>query len=114
MVVVSEPITHDITVYQGTDHQWLFRRKREDDSVIMPDSAEAQIRDKPDGKVWADLDISIDAEGWIRVSLPASATSDRLWYSRSKGAWDLKVTVGGLVYRWVMGIVTVSQEITNE
>jgi len=114
MVAIGEPITYDLTIYQGTDHEWFFRRLREDDTPIVPSAVEAQIRNKPDGNVWVELDATFEPDGWIKLSLPATATETPVWYERENGAWDMKVTLDGKFYRWVMGAVNVSQEITRD
>lgn len=114
MTTISEPVTHDITIIQGTDHTWLFRRKTGDDEILKPDAVKAQIRNKPNGTLWAELVTSIDEQGWIYCNLPKSATGDDIWYSREIGHWDLFVTFDSKTYKWVQGAVTVEQRITSD
>lgn len=115
MTTVAEPIVRDITIYCGTDQEWLFRRKLETDGLIIPSEARAQIRGNFGGKLWFEMPVSIDAnEGWLSVTIPHAETSKPEWSTRIQGVWDLEVVVDNIRMRWVMGTVTVSQEVTKD
>lgn len=114
MLPLSNPICLNRTIYRGTDHRWLFRRVDEDGTPIVPDSAEAEIRGKFGGDLWASFTISIDpVDGWVAVELPEADTTGSEWDHRKKGVWDLEVVVAGDRLRWVMGDITVSQDVTR-
>lgn len=120
---ISQPIDHDLVVYQGTDHEWAFRRVTADGTPVIPTAARAQIRSRHGGDVWATLDstaatgprATIDPDtGWVTLVLPHADTEDAAWDGRRSGVWDLEVTAAGLRRRWVQGAVTVSQEVTRD
>jgi len=67
-VTIQDPIFHDITVYQGTDGIWYFRRVDDEGVPYIPDGAWAEMRDKPNGKLWAAFRCIIDpVTGWIEM-----------------------------------------------
>lgn len=114
MATIGEPIKHDITIYQGTDHEWVFRRISQDGTPVIPDNAYAEIRDMPNGKLWSTLVCDIDlTDGWIYVRMDRDETAAKEWYTRENGAWDLFVFIDNQYYKWVMGSVVVSQKVTQ-
>jgi len=89
-------------------------------------SARAQIRRKPaksnTEEPWVAFTsaavtgprITLGADGWIRVVLPAASTEGEPWNSYGRGAWDLEtIDPSGVVTREVMGDVTVSHDVTR-
>lgn len=111
---MNEPIVNDITIYQGTDNVWFFRRVTDTGTPIIPSSAKAQVRYAPDKELWADFDVTIDpVTGWMKLVILEAVTITEEWYGRCTGSWDLEVILDGLKYRWVMGAATVSHEVTQ-
>lgn len=111
-VAIADPITWDRIIYVGTDHVWTCRRVTIDGDPIIPSMAYAQIRNKPYGALWANIDTTVDpVEGWITCTVPLAMTADPDWRGRSKGVWQIEVDFEGDRLRWVEGIITVSQEV---
>lgn len=114
MAALGEPVKWDRTIYRGTDHEWVLRRVDGNGDPVIPTSAQAQVRYRPGGEVWADLGVEIDGtEGWVSLTLAHEVTEAQVWDNRKVGAWDLEVVVAGERLRWVMGSVVVSQDITR-
>lgn len=116
------PGTWNRTIYRGTDHTWPLRRLDADGQPIIPTSAHAQVRNRFGGDVWLDasseattgVHIEIDAvDGWVTVFVPEDATEGALWDHRDRGVWDVEVDVDGARYRWAMGNIVVSQDVTR-
>lgn len=122
MTEATEPVRWDRTIYRGTDHSWQLRRVRDDGSPLIPTEARAQARSRAGGDLWFDAApggtearTEIDAvDGWVTVVIPESTTAGAEWDSRKDGVWDVEVVVDGLKYRWAMGRVKVSQDVTRE
>lgn len=117
-----EPAKWNKTIFRGTDHAWPLRRLNADGEPIIPTSARAQVRNKFGGDVWIDATsegtegavIDIDGTtGLVTLRIPESATSGGLWDFRERGVWDMEVVVDGSTYRWVMGTIVVSQDVTR-
>ena len=112
-VAIADPITWDKILYVGTDHVWTCRRVDTNLNPIIPDEAFAQIRNKPYGVLWVDIDVTVDpVDGWITCTVPKEYTADPDWQGRKAGVWDIEVILDGNRLRWVHGAVTVSQEVT--
>jgi len=123
MTQLSEPVKWDRTIWRGSDHAWKLRRVDSDGNPIVPSSARAQVREWY-GKEPAWIDASSDdlsgaridvdgTDGWLTVIVPESETEGDEWDSRGEGVWDLEVVVDGQKFRWVMGNVEVSQDVTR-
>ena len=110
---IEDPIEYDITVRSDTDHEWSFRRLNADSVPLVPTEAKAEIRSAATRELWQGLDVTIAADGWIKIQLSRPFSDDTFWINRKEGEWDLLVTYGGKVYRWVEGQVTVDIGVTN-
>lgn len=119
---MSTPAQWPRTIYRGTDHDWTLRRVHPDGTPIIPDSARAQVRPRFGGDILVDAStenvtgprIHIDEdEGWLHIIIPENATTGPEWDRQLTGVWDVEVVVDGLTYRWAMGAVTVSQDVTR-
>jgi hypothetical protein len=110
---IEDPIEFELTVRTDTDHSWKFRRKDSAGTPLVPSSARAQIRSAVSDTLWEDLSVTIAVDGWITVSLPHVDTDELIWAERSEGKWDLLVTYGDKIYRWVEGPVVISVSVTQ-
>lgn len=122
MTNIDEPVRWDRTIWRGTDHAWQLRRVDGEGVPVVPSSARAQVRQWYGGDIW--LDMSSDAldgpritvepvTGWISIVIPEASTEGAEWDTRDEGVWDIEVVVGGATYRWAMGSVRVSQDVTR-
>jgi len=112
-VAIADPIIWDRIIYIGTDHVWTCRRVTVDGVPIIPSAIKAQIRNKPYGVLWSELQAEIDPiEGWMTFTLLKEDTTDPDWRGRKTGTWDVEVVYGDTTLRWVEGTITVSQEVT--
>jgi hypothetical protein len=123
MAELNEPVKWDRTVWRGSDHAWQLRRVTEAGAPVVPSSARAQVRQWYGGELWLDMSsealdgprIDVDpVGGWITMVIPEAATAGPEWDDRESGVWDLEVVVDGATYRWAMGKVAVSQDVTRE
>jgi hypothetical protein len=122
-------------VPQGADTENALRygTKTGDDPTEYPDlsdgwSARAQMRKKAGDPVWVEFlssslsgpRISLEADGYFTVILPASETEQEEWNSRkanppgTSGVYDVElVSPTGRVIRHTSGTVTVSPDVTR-
>lgn len=124
--------TVNLVVTQGADNEFAFRYSRRVGETVTPVdltgySARAQLRRAVGRDVWLDMTdqdrISLDDEGWVKVSIPAVVTEPVEWNRYSKlvdgkpvptGVWDLElVDPDGGVVRFVEGTVTVCPDVTR-
>lgn len=86
-------------------------------------TARAQVRDAVGGEVYLDINstdttgarIELTADGWVRLLVPASVTSDPAWDGRDAGVYDVEVTdPSGAVTRLMEGSVTIKHDVTRQ
>lgn len=120
----------DLIVSQGADNTYSFRYGTNDGAVttwvdLTDWDARAQFRARPGADVWLSLTtdpaavsrITLDGQGYVSIHVHHTTTEDAAWNSpaRAKGVWDLElVAPDGEVTRLVMGVVTVSADVTRD
>jgi hypothetical protein len=111
---IGDPVVWNRTIWRGSDMDWTTRRVDETGVPLVPTSARAQVRDTFGGAIWLDITGVIDPlTGWITLPIPSSLTQGAGWDTRKRGVWDLEVVYGGETYRWAMGQILVSQDVTR-
>lgn len=111
----------DFTIVQGADTQVTFRYLAGDPATPIDLSgytARAQFRAGYGGGLWLTLatgaGLTLDASGYITITIPHAITETPDWDGRSSGVWDLELTDGnGAVERFLEGTVVVSHDVTR-
>lgn len=107
------PGYYRLEIYRGDTTRWQFVLWRDDAKTIPVDLAgvavSAQLRDHPNGKVYATLGCTITAPNKVNATL---ATADAAQVVN--GAWDLQLTYGsGDVVTALAGDVWVVPDVTR-
>lgn len=114
-MTTADPYVWPRTIIRGADNEWTLRRVDAAGTPYLPSEARAQVRGYFGGPVWVETDITLDpVDGWVTIRIPEAMTSAPEWDTRSVGIWDLECVTGGRRTRWVMGPVSVSQDVTRE
>lgn len=119
----------DLIVSQGADNTYTYRYGTNDGIEttwvdLTTWDARAQFRARPGSDIWLSLTtdpaaasrITLDNQGYVSIHVHHTTTEDPAWNTpaRAKGVWDLElVAPDGEVTRLVMGVVTVSQDVTR-
>ncbi|MDP6587727.1 MAG: hypothetical protein QF535_23990 [Anaerolineales bacterium] len=106
--------THNITIEKGVDFEMTLELKDADGEVINVTgySFKAEARRKSSTGVAATFTTAITnaATGAVKVSMPASTTRG---LPVGKLLYDLVSSYGGVIKRYVTGIITVQDTITD-
>lgn len=113
-MTTPSPSRFDLTLHTSTDQSWEFQRVSDNGTPIIPTSAQAQIRNRPNGDLWLSLTCTVNnVTGIVTVKASRAATSGNEWDKRTRGAWDLVVLQGTDRLRIVEGAVDISPEVTQ-
>lgn len=108
----------NLVVSQGADNVYSFRYLAGDPATPVDMTGwtgHSQIRAQVGGTVYTELDVDLDNDGNVTVTLAHAVTEDPAWNRYSAGVWDLELTdVSGNIVRFVEGTVKIVPDVTRE